>query len=147
MEAEDGAEEHAPEDGLPSTDGKDDDADDDLGDPVIFRQPDVELVFGEVGCVAHEFAGVLVESFAEKNPAHVRPPFTVARGVRIPGLIGVLVMDAVDGDPEDGSALERKGGTGGEEVFEPLGSAEAAMSEEAVVSEPNAERAGDPPHD
>src|SRR5207245_10983593 len=93
--------------------GTDDDAGDDLRDPVIFGQPDVELVFGEIGGIAHEFAGVLVESFAEKNPAHVRPPFTVARGMRIPGLIGVLVMDAVDGDPEDGSAFEGKGGAGG----------------------------------
>ena len=66
------------------------------------------------------------------------PPGAVVRGVRVAFVVGVLVMDAMGGDPEDRSALKRHGAAGGEEVFKPLGDAVAAVREQAVVAHANA---------
>ena len=65
--------------------------------------------------------GVVVVGFAEENPAHVRPPGAIAGRMRIAGLIGFLMMDAMRGDPENGSAFERQRAADGEEIFQPAG--------------------------
>ena len=72
--------------------------------PVVLRQPDVDAVASEVGGVAAEQSGLRVERAAGEDPAGVGPPGAVVRGVRVAFLIGVLVVDAVGGDPEDRTA-------------------------------------------
>jgi hypothetical protein len=99
----------------------------------------VALVAGEVGGVAAEQRGLGVHGAAGEDPAGVGPPGAVVRGVRVAFVVGVLMMDAVGGDPEDGSALERHGAAGGDEVLDPLGGAVAAVGEQAVVGHADAD--------
>ena len=106
-------------------------------------EPDVAAVAGEVGGVAAEQGGLGVEGAAGDDPAGVRPPGAVARGVRVAFVVGVLMVDAVGGDPEDGSAFKRHGSAGGDEVFEPAGNAVAAMGEQAVVGHADADVDGE----
>ena len=54
-------------------------------------------------------------------------------------------MDAVDADPEDRAALQGKRAADGKEILQPLGAAEAAMREQTMIANANAERSGDPP--
>ena len=111
------------------------------------REPDVALVAGEVGSVAAEQGGLGVEGAAGDDPAGVGPPGAVLRGVRVAFVVGVLMMDAVGGDPEDGSAFKRHGAAGGDEVLQPLGNAIAAMGEQAVVGHADADVDGEEIHD
>src|SRR5262249_18020145 len=57
--------------------------------------------------------------------------------MRISWAVGELVMQAMDGNPIDGSSLESQRATNGHDVFEPLWRDVAAMSEEAVIAHAN----------
>ena len=59
--------------------------------------------------------------------------------MRIAFLVGVLVMHAVRGDPEDRPALERQRAADREEVLERLRGLEAAVRVQPVVAEADAE--------
>ena len=48
------------------------------------------------------------------------------------------MVDTVGGDPEDRSALKSKCAAGRHKVFDPLGSAEAAMRQQAVIGHADA---------
>ena len=85
-----------------------DEAGDGERNPVVFAEPDVDLVAGEVGGVAAEEGGLGVQGAAGEDPAGVGPPGAVVRGVRVAFVVGVLMVDAVGGYPEDGSALKRQ---------------------------------------
>ena len=66
------------------------------------------------------------------------------------GTVGVLrtvregMMDPMRRDPFDGAALKRKHATEGQDVLKPLGHLEAAMGEQAVEAQGNAQQPGDP---
>ncbi len=105
----------------------------------------MDRVFGEVGGVAGEHLGFVVQRAVE-DPAHVRPPGAVARGVRVAGLVGVLVVHAVDGDPVERPALQRHGAAAGHEVLQPLGGRVAAMGELPVVAHADADILADQPY-
>src|ERR1035438_6739951 len=75
--------------------GDEGDGDGDHGDPVIFGEPDVEAVAGEVWHVAGEADGFGVHGFAGDDPADVRPPGAFLRSVRVAGVVAVLVLDSV----------------------------------------------------
>ncbi len=59
----------------------------------------------------------------------------------IVGVVGMLVVHAMDRDPVDGRTLPAADAENGEAVFEPRGTDEAAMREQAVVADVDAERA------
>src|SRR5579863_9122390 len=82
---------------------------------------------------------------ANEDPAHVRPPFSVHWRVRIAVLVRIFVVDAVSGDPEDGTALEGEARKNGKSVFNPARSFVAAVSEQAVVTHADAQAARNPP--
>jgi hypothetical protein len=88
---------------------------------VVLREPDVDAIAGEVGSVAAEESGLRVESATGEDPAGVGPPGSVVRGVGVAFLVGVLMVDAVGGYPEDGSAFEGEAAAGGDEVLQPTG--------------------------
>jgi len=110
---------------------------------MIFAEPYVDRVLGEVGGVAAEERGLRVKGAARKNPAGVGPPGTIVRSVRVAFLVGVLMMDAVSGDPEDGTALERETTAHSDEVLDPLGGLVAAMSQQAVIGHADADIDGE----
>ena len=76
---------------------------------MVLAEPDVDGVAGKVGSVAAEQGGLRVQGATGEDPAGVCPPGAVVRGVRVAFVVGVLMMDAVGGYPEDGAALEREG--------------------------------------
>ncbi len=132
VEAEGDAEEGSPEqhaDGADeavagiecSAEGELQEAGDDERHVVVLGEPDVDAVAGEVGSVAAEQRGLGVQRAAGEDPAGVCPPGAVVRGVRVAFLVGVLMVDAMGGYPEDGSALEGEAAAGGDEVLEPTG--------------------------
>src|SRR5258708_36652290 len=133
VEADGDAEEGSPEDHAESADdvvagAREGCADDELenagGDQrnvVVLAEPDVDGIAGEVGSVASEERGLRVHGAAGEDPAGVRPPGAVVRSVGIAFLIGVLMVDAGSGYPEDGTALEREAAAHGDEVLDPLG--------------------------
>src|SRR5579875_592696 len=159
MQAEGGAEEGSPQehadradDAVPAgrysrADGNLEDAADCEREPMEAAEPDLALVAGEVGGVAAQEGGFRVQGAAGEDPAGMRPPRAIMRGVRVAFVVGVLMMDAVRGDPEDGTALKRHGAAGAEEVFEPLGDAVAAVREQAVVAHADAHVDGEEVHD
>ena len=126
-----------------SAEGELDEAGDDQRDPVIFAEPDVDGVLGEVGSVAAEERGLGVQGAAGEDPAGVGPPGAVVRRVGVAFLVGVLMMDAVGGDPEDGAALKREAAAHGDEVLDPLGGLVAAVREQAMVGHADADVDGE----
>ena len=77
MQAHDRPEENSPQDELPSAYCKQDQPENDHRHVVIFRDPDVELVLGQVRDVSGERGCIVVHGFAHQDPAHMRPPFAV----------------------------------------------------------------------
>jgi hypothetical protein len=130
-----------------STEGELEETTDDQRDPMIFAEPDVDGVLGEVGGVAAEEGGFRVEGAAGEDPAGVGPPGTVVWGVWVAFLVGVLMMDTVGGYPEDGTALEGEAAAHGDEVLDPLGGSVAAVGEQAMVSHADADVDGEEIHD
>ena len=102
--------------------------------PVVFAEPDIEAVAFEVGNIAGEELGLRVQSIAPDDPSDVSPPAAFAGSVRIALAVAVLMMDAMGGHPEDGSALKRERGADGHQVFQPLGRLVTAMGQQAVVA-------------
>jgi len=158
MEAEGGTKEGSPQDHAEGTDGavaggesgteRDlEEAADHEREIVVLREPDVDLIAGEIGGVATEESGLGVEGATGEDPAGVGPPGAIVRGVRIACMIGVLMMNAVGGDPEDGTALKREAAAGGHEVLDPLGGAVPAMGQKAMVGHADADVDGEEVHD
>src|SRR6185312_11509863 len=108
-------------------------------DPVILREPDVDLLAGEIGGVATEQGGLRVQSASGEDPAGVCPPRAVVRCVWIAFVVRVLMMDAMCGDPEDRSTFERHRAAHGDEVFHPWKSFVAAMCQQAMVGHADAD--------
>ncbi len=100
-------------------------------------------VAGEVGGVAAEERGLRVQGAAGENPAGVSPPGAVVRSVRVAFVVGVLMMDAMGGYPEDGSALEGERAAHGDEVLDPLGGLVAAVREQAMIGDADADVDGE----
>ena len=144
VQAEDDAEEDAPEHHRPAADGEQDEAEQRQRDVVIAVEPAVERVGGEIGRVLRHQRGVVVVRIAEEDPPHVRPEPAVVRRVRIAVAVGVLVVDAMRRDPENRPALERQRPADGQEVLEGLRRLVAAMGVQPVVAQADAEADGEP---
>src|SRR5271170_3893154 len=54
-------------------------------------------------------------------------------------MVGVLVMNAMGGYPEDGTTFKREAAAHGDEVLDPLGNSVAAMGKQAVIGHANAD--------
>jgi hypothetical protein len=159
VEAEGDAEEGSPEDHADrandsvtcgrdgSTEGDLEETADDQRDPMKFAEPDVDWVLGEVGGVAAEERGFRVEGAAGEDPAGVGPPGAIVRGMGIAFVVGVLMVDAMGGYPEDGTAFKGETAAHGNEVLDPLGGSVAAVGEQAMVGHADADVDGEEIHD
>ena len=159
VEAEGDAKEGSPENHADSADdvvtsrcercaeGDLEEAGDDEREVVVLAEPDVHGVSGEVGGVTTEEGSLGVQGAAGEDPAGVCPPGAVVRSVWVAFVVGVLMMDAMGGDPEDGSALKGEAAAHGDEVLKPAGGLVAAMGEQAVVAHADAHVDSEEVHD
>jgi hypothetical protein len=158
VEADGDAQEGSPEHHAECTDdrvrGAESGSDDELEDagdgerqPVILAEPDVDAVLGEVGGVAAEERGLRVQGAAGEDPAGVSPPGAVVRSVWVALVVRVLMVDAVGGYPEDGSTLEGERAAHGDEVLDPLGGSVAAVREQAMIGNADADVNREEVHD
>src|SRR5262249_48781737 len=145
MQKEYRAEERAPKQPGKASHGKQRDAQNDLGNIVILRNPNVELVLGKIRHVARKRGRIMVHRLAHQDPSHVRPPLAIDRGVWIAFLIGILMMYAVRRHPENRPTLQRKRGAESQEIFHPLVGLVSAMRQQPVITHPDPEAAGYPP--
>src|ERR1700748_3422797 len=88
-----------------------------------------------------------MQGAAREDPARVSPPGAVVRSVGVTFLVGVLMMDAVGGNQEEGPALKGEAAAHGDEVLDPLGGAVAAVREQAMVGHADADVDGEEVHD
>ena len=107
-------------------------------EPVPGGEPAVNRIAEQVRSKMAHRCGIAVLTVSGKDPAHMRPPCAVTGRVRVTRFVRFLVMDAVRGNPENGTALECHGSTKGEKVFKPLWHHVGAVSMQAVVAQPDA---------
>ena len=118
MKSEDDAEEDAPEHHRPATDGQQHEPDRHKRHIVIAVQPPIERHGGQIRRVLGHQRRVVMVGVAEQNPAHVGPEAAVARRMRIAIVVGMLMVNAMGGDPEDRTTLERQRPTHREKILE-----------------------------
>src|SRR5579863_2520674 len=75
----------------------------------------------------------------------MRPESSVARRMRVAGLVGVLMMDAVRRHPADGTTLQSQGPADGQQILDPLRRLVAAVRKQSVVTHPDAQALRHPP--
>lgn len=107
--------------------------------------PDMKLVLAKIGDIRQKLSGMAVHRLARHDPTNVRPQTTVAGRMWIAFLVGVLVMNAVRGDPEYRSTFKSQGSAQRKKIFHPLWSFVAAMRQQTVVAHADTEASGDPP--
>jgi hypothetical protein len=110
-----------------------------------FADEGVELIFAKIRNVRKQSGRVIVQGAPGDNPAHVRPQTAILRRVRIAFHISILMVDAVRCHPEKWTTFQCKRGTDGDEILKPFISLESAMREQPMISNANAQAAGDPP--
>ena len=114
---------------------------------MILAHKAVEAIAGQIWDVARQRGALGVHGLAQDHPADMRPPWAFFRCMRIAGVVAVLVMYPVHRDPEDRSALKSKCGADGHHILDPLGSLKAAMGEQAVIADADADVDGQDPED
>ena len=102
--------------------------------PVVRVQPAVERIARQIGSISSHQSGLVVVALSHDHPQHVRPPAAVARAVRIAGLVGKLVMDAVSANPEDRPAFERERCANRGEIFKRLRALVSAVRMQPVIA-------------
>jgi hypothetical protein len=101
-------------------------------------------VLGEIRRPAGDMGRVLGSRVPRKEPEHVRPQAAVAGRVRIAILITERMVLAVVGHPVERGALAGDAPEQAEQKPQRRGSLKAAVREEAMVAEADAETAGHP---
>ena len=102
---------------------------------MIFREPNVHSVLGQIRDVAFERGNVLPQGIANQDPTRMRPPLAIARRVRIAFLVRELVMLAMRGYPQQRPAFQSRHAADRQKVLKPLGSREGAMGEQPVKTD------------
>src|SRR5579863_501589 len=105
----------------------------------------MELVFCEIGHVTRQGCGVVMHGLPGQNPAHVRPPLAVDGRMRIAFVVGILMMNAMRGYPENRSAFKSQSCARSEDIFHPLRSSVTAMGEQPMVAHTDAQASRNPP--
>src|ERR1051326_5247650 len=105
----------------------------------------MKLVFAQVGNIGEQRGRAVVQDASGDDPAHMRPKTAIARRMRVPLYVSILVMNAMRCHPEKRPAFQRQRGADGKKVLHPLIRLESAMSQQPVIAHPDAEAAGNPP--
>ena len=73
---------------------------------MVVVEPDVKLVFRQVGGVFRKDPSVVVIGVSQEDPANMGPPCAVMGGMRVAGLIRLLMVQAMGRNPEDRTTFE-----------------------------------------
>ena len=87
MQTENNADKDTPQEEGDTAEGEENDTEAHHRNPVPIVEPDVERFLGKIWRILGHAFGVHVVGFAEKQPADMGPPGTIARRVRIAFLI------------------------------------------------------------
>src|SRR5271156_1659302 len=144
MKSHDGAQEYAPQHQAKSSDREQRDCEDGHRRKMVFREPDMKAVLGQIWDVAFECRHVLAQRIASQYPTRMRPPLAIARRVRITFLIRELVMLTMDSHPEKRAAFHGRHAANRKKVLKPLGCREGAVGEQSMITNAKSQAAGDP---
>src|SRR5271154_4949656 len=144
MKPHNDAQKNSPQQERQSTRGKQPDSQDQRGHEMKFRDPHVKLVLGKVRHIAIERRSILAQSVANQDPAHMRPPLSIGWSVRVSLFIRELMMRAMCGYPKERTAPHGRHRADCQEILDPLGSSEAAMGKQPVITHPDSQTACDP---
>ena len=111
---------------------------------MIFVEQDVEPVLPQIGGVFGNNPCQPIKGLSEEDPANMRPPHTVTRGMRIAIVVGLLMVDAMGSDPGDGTAFERKAAANRQKIFQETGRLVGAMGVQAMIAQTDAEACSHP---
>src|SRR6185369_15558360 len=95
----------------------------------------VKAILEEVENVTRVGLRLWAHGVIDQKPAHVPPPESATRRVRVLGFVRMLMMHAMDGDPHHRRALRATRTKDGERMFQPARASEAAVSEQAMVAD------------
>lgn len=104
-----------------------------------------ETVKRIVDDVLNEAIALALERVVNHQPAHVTPPKAINGSMGIAVAIDAFVVGAVIADPNQNATLSRERTANHENIFQPLRHSEAAVSDQTVVADRDAEATGDPP--
>jgi hypothetical protein len=102
--------------------------------PVVFAQPDLHAVLGEVGSIMGESVSLGIERTPCDDPAHVRPPGAFSWSVRITEAVAVLVMDAMRRHPCNRPSFQGQSAANREKVFDGFGHLVAPVHQQAMIT-------------
>ena len=144
--ADDRSKENRPQHHRQAADRKQGDRRDDGRYPVVFIKSDLERVLHQVGRIPAHGRRRIVLCGAAEYPAHVRPVSAVERAVRVVVGFGERVMQPVCRDPCHRARLDGERSDNAQKSLEPTRSFETAMRQKAVITDADADAAGQPPH-
>jgi len=104
---------------------------------MVFAQPDLHTVVGEIGSVMGKGLSLGIERPACDDPAHVRPPSTLLRRVRIAGVVAVLMMDAVRRHPCNRTPFQGQSAADCQDVLNGFRHLLAAVHQQAMITHAN----------
>src|ERR1700691_780920 len=144
MKSHNSTQENAPQHQAKATDSEEHPCEDSHRQKMVLRQPDMKFVLGQIGDVAFERLNVLAQGIARQDPTRMSPPLAVARRMRIPFLVRVLMVLTMDGDPQQRASFQSRHAANGKKVLKPLGRREGAMGEQPVIANAQAQAPGGP---
>src|SRR3954464_5161461 len=102
----------------------------------------MDSIASQVGHVAGEYGGIVMQTRATEDPAGVGPPRAFPRRMRIALAIRVLVVDAMGGHPEDWTALQGERAAPRQRILTPLVGLVAPVRQQTVIAHADAQHAG-----
>src|SRR5512140_3030963 len=110
--------------------------------PVV--EPHIERMLHQIRRILSHDTGVAVIALAEQDPAHVRPPGSIARRMRIARLVRFLMVNSMGSDPENGSAFQSHGPATREEVYQKSGALLRRVGMQAMIAHADSQANGHP---
>src|ERR1700730_2254758 len=145
VKAEHGPHENSPHQVWQSTNDEEKNAKHRQRNPVPLADPDMKFIFAKIGDVRQERVQLVMHGLTSQNPAHMSPQPAIVWRMGITFFVGILVMHAMRGDPENRSTFQRERATGGQEILNPFWRFIAPMRQQAMVAHSDAKAPRNPP--
>src|SRR5262249_45269151 len=113
-------------------------------DEECFIEKADDRIFHEIGGVVLAHVVVPLAAEVRHEPKHVAPQAAIARRMRIAFLVAMRMMLAMVGNPNHRRAFAGQTAEERDQPFDRAISLKAAVSEQAMIAEANADAAGKP---